>query len=113
MMTQSDLWKFGLAALLTGLAIPLAVQLFLLLRTLHRIGATLDGRLDHLLRDTEELVSELRGARMSSPSGVAQLAAAVPAVIAAIQAFRLAMSRPEPATIPSPSDAETSTKVPR
>jgi hypothetical protein len=88
MTSQIDLFRFGLAALLTGVAIPLAVQLFLVLRNVQRATVTLDRRLDATLRDVGEVVAELKRVSVPAPSLVSQLAAAVPAMIAAVHAFR-------------------------
>jgi hypothetical protein len=93
-----DLLRFGLAALLTGVAIPLAVQLFLVLRNLQRATATLDRRLDQTLRDVGDVIAELKRVSVPAPSLVSQLAAAVPAAIAAVQAFRSGMGH---AAVPS------------
>jgi hypothetical protein len=95
MTSQTDLFRFGLAALLTGVAIPLAVQLFLVLRNVQRATATLDRRLDQTLRDVGDVVAELKRVTVPAPSLVSQLAAAVPAVLAAVHAFRAGMSRPD------------------
>src|SRR4051794_10934809 len=60
MTSQTELLRFGLAALLTGVAIPLAVQLFLVMRNVQRVTATLDRRLDQTLRDVADVVAELK-----------------------------------------------------
>jgi hypothetical protein len=88
MVSTSELFRIGLAALLTGVALPLAVQLFLVLRHLQRATATLDRRLDRTLADIGDVVAELKRVSVPAPSLVAQLAAAVPAVMAAVHAFR-------------------------
>jgi hypothetical protein len=88
MTSQTELLRFGLAALLTGVAIPLAVQLFLVMRNVQRVTATLDRRLDQTLRDVADVVAELKRVTVPAPSLVEQLVAAVPAVIAGVHAFR-------------------------
>jgi hypothetical protein len=88
MTSQIELFRFGLAALLTGVAIPLAVQLFLVLRNVQKATAMLDKRLDRTLGDVADVVAELKRVSVPAPSLVSQLAAAVPAVIAAVHAFR-------------------------
>lgn len=102
MTSQTELLRFGLAALLTGMAIPLAVQLFLVLRSLQRVTATLDRRLDQTLRDASDVVAELKRASAPGPSIVSQLVAAVPALLAGVHAFRAGL-----APVP-PSDAHPS-----
>jgi hypothetical protein len=92
MTSQVELLRFGLAALLTGMAIPLAVQLFLVLRSVQKATATLDRRLDQTLRDVGDLLAELKRSGAPAPSLASQLVAAVPAVIAGVQAFRAGMS---------------------
>jgi low affinity Fe/Cu permease len=97
MTSQTELLRFGLAALLTGLAIPLLVQLFLVLRNVQRATASLDKRLDTTLRDVNEVVAELKRVTVPAPSLTSQLVAAVPAVIAAVHAFRNGLGRDDSA----------------
>lgn len=99
MTTQTELLRFGLVALLTGIAIPLAVQLFLVLRNLQKATATLDRRLDQTLRDVGDVVAELKRASVPAPSLVSQLVAAVPAVIAGVQAYRSGMGSGLPSDV--------------
>ena len=106
MTSQTDLFRFGLAALLTGVAIPLAVQLFLVLRNVQRATATLDRRLDQTLRDVGDVVAELKRVSVPAPSLVSQLAAAAPALIAAVHAFRAGMSRPDASDLTSNQHAK-------
>jgi len=87
MISSAELFRTGLAALLVGIAIPLAVQLFLVLRNVQRVTATLDRRLDRTLRDVGEVVAEAKRASVPVPSLASQLVAAVPAVVAAARAF--------------------------
>jgi hypothetical protein len=93
MTSQTDLFRFGLAALLTGVAIPLALQLFLVLRNVQKATATLDRRLDETLRDVGDVVAELKRVSVPAPSLASQLVAALPAVIAGVHAFRSGMAR--------------------
>jgi hypothetical protein len=102
MTSQTELLRFGLAALLTGVAIPLAVQLFLVLRNVQKATAMLDRRLDDTLRDVNEVVAELKRVSVPAPSLASQLVAAVPAVLAAVHAFRSGLGRddsPQPTNI--------------
>jgi predicted membrane-bound spermidine synthase len=92
MTPSTEVFRVGLAALLTGIAVPLLVQLFLLLRDVRRTTAVLDQRLDRTLTDLGTVVAELKHATVAAPPLAAQLAAAVPAVVAAIRAFRTGMS---------------------
>jgi hypothetical protein len=109
MTTQTELLRFGLAALLTGVAIPLAVQLFLVLRNVQKATATLDRRLDQTLRDVGDVVAELKRVSVPAPSLVSQLAAVVPAVIAAVHAFRSGMARDSSDVPPSNHHAKEKT----
>jgi hypothetical protein len=92
MTPATEVFRVGLAALLTGIAVPLLVQLFLLLRDVRRATAVLDRRLDRTLTDLGTVVAELKNVTVPAPPLAAQLAAAVPAVIAAARAFRSGMS---------------------
>jgi hypothetical protein len=107
MTQQTELLRFGLLALLTGLAIPLAVQLFFVLRELRRVTATLDRHLDHTLRDVGELVSGMKRENLPAPTLVSQLVAAIPAVLAGVHAYRAGLAaQPRPEEPPSqPSHA--------
>ena len=88
MTSQTELLRFGLMALLTGIAIPLALQLFLVLRNVRKATAVLDQRLDKTLRDVGDVVADLKRLSAPAPSLGSQLAAAIPAVLAAVHAFR-------------------------
>jgi hypothetical protein len=92
MTPSTEVFRIGLAALLTGAAVPLLVQLFLLLRDVRRTTAVLDQRLDRTLKDLGAVAAELRHATVPAPPLAAQLAAALPAVITAVRAFRSGMS---------------------
>jgi len=91
MTPSTEVFRVGLTALLTGIAVPLLVQLFLLLRDVRRTTAVLDERLDRTLADLGAVVAELKHATVPAPPLAAQLAAAVPAVLAAVRAFRSGM----------------------
>jgi hypothetical protein len=95
MTSQTELLRFGLIALLTGIAIPLAVQLFLVLRNVQKTTATLA----QALRDVGDAVAELKRASVPAPSLASQLVAAVPAVIAGVQAFRSGAGGPLAKTV--------------
>ena len=88
MTPNSEVFRVGLAALLTGIAVPLLVQLFLLLRDVRRTTAVLDQRLDRTLTDLGDVVAELKRVSVPAPSLASQLAAAVPAIVAGVRAFR-------------------------
>ncbi len=68
------------------------VQLFMTLRSLQKVITMLDKRLDPTLRDLSETIAGLR--KTSEPSSAASIvgAAAVPAVLAALQAFKAHMA---------------------
>jgi hypothetical protein len=112
MTSQTDLLRFGLAALLTGVAIPLAVQLFLVLRNVQKATATIDRRLDQTLRDVGDVIAELKRVSVPAPSLTSQLAAALPAVIAAVHAFRSGMNRPDSSDAPSSNHHAKENAVP-
>jgi hypothetical protein len=86
MTPTSDVFRVGLLALLTGIAVPLLVQLFLVLRDVRRTTAILDQRLDRTLTDLGDVVAELKRVSVPASSLAGQLAAAAPAVVAAVSA---------------------------
>jgi hypothetical protein len=101
MTPSTEVFRVGLAALLTGIAVPLLLQLFLVLRDVRRTTAVLDQRLDRTLTDLGAVVAELKHATVPAPPLAAQLAAAVPAVVAAVRAFRSSMTPHDGAAAPS------------
>ena len=89
MQTDSELIKIALAALFAGVAIPLLLQLFLTLRRLQHLMATLERRLDPALRDLADVISDLKPRPQPSHAATATLIAAlVPALVAGARAFR-------------------------
>lgn len=95
MSDTADTVRIALAALLTGVALPLLVQLFLATRSLRRAAETAERRLDEALREIRDIAADVRrsaaAASSGSPSLAATLAAATPAVLAAVRAFRQTM----------------------
>jgi hypothetical protein len=96
MTSSTETMRLALAALLTGIAIPLLVQLFLVLRNVRRATAVLDQRLDQTLRDMGVVVAELKRVSVPAPSLGTQLVAAAPAIMAALHAFRSEMRSETP-----------------
>ncbi|HVZ72899.1 MAG TPA: hypothetical protein VHJ20_11035 [Polyangia bacterium] len=88
MTSPAETVRVALAALMAGVAIPLLVQLFFVLRNVRRTTAVLDRRLDQTLSDLGDVVAEIKRVSVPAPSLAAQLAAAVPAIVAAVHAFR-------------------------
>jgi hypothetical protein len=87
--TDSAVIKIVLATLVVGVAIPLLLQLFLTLRRLQHLVATLDRRLDPALRDLADVISDFKPRPRASHAEIATvIAAAVPALVAGIRAFR-------------------------
>lgn len=91
MTSSGELVRIALLALLTGVAVPLLVQLFLTLRSLRLATDAVERRLDKLLGDVNAIADQVRD-RAAHPSPLtASLTAALPAVFAAVQAFRTSM----------------------
>jgi hypothetical protein len=88
MASNTEIVRLAIGALLAGIAIPLLVQLFLVLRNVQRATAVLDRRLDQTLRDMGDVLADLKQVTAPSPPLAAQLAAALPAIVAAVRAFR-------------------------
>jgi hypothetical protein len=94
MSSSAEVFRLGLLALICGIAIPLLVQLFLVLRSVQR----LTGRLEATLAKFER-------ASAPPPAWPALLAAAVQAGGAAMHAFRSSMARPgEASAAPHPTN---------
>ena len=91
MTSSGELVRIALLALLTGVAVPLLVQLILTLRTLRQATDAEERRLAKLLGDVNAIADQVRE-RAAHPSPLtASLTAALPAVFAAVQAFRTSM----------------------
>jgi len=91
MTSSGELIRIALLALVTGVAVPLLVQLFLTLRSLRLATDAVERRLDKLLGDVNAIADEVR-TRASNPGPLAaSLTAAVPAILAGVQAFRASM----------------------
>lgn len=91
MTPSGELIRIALLALLTGVAVPMLVQVFLTLRSLRLATEAVEGRLDKLLGDVNAIADDVR-TRATNPGPLASsLTAALPAVVAAVQAFRSSM----------------------
>lgn len=88
-MTTAETLKFILLAFGAGIVLPLAVQLFLTLRSLHRTVQDTSRRLNETM-DTLELAAK-RAQEAASPatrSLTALGATLIPAIVAAVRAYR-------------------------
>jgi|GEM_PF-5625938 len=88
-MTTAETLKFVLLAFGAGIVVPLAIQLFLTLRSLHRTVEATSRRLNETM-DALELAAK-RAQQSASPAtrSLTTLAAAlIPAVAAAFRAYR-------------------------
>jgi len=91
MTASAEVVKLALLALVTGAVLPLLVQLFLTLRAMRLAAEGVEKRLDKILDDVSGLADGVK-ARAAAPSALgATLAAAVPAILAAVQAFRTSL----------------------
>jgi len=97
MTSASETVRIALAALLVGIAIPLLVQLYLVLRGVRRTVAVFEQRLDGTLRDLGDVVADLKRVTTPAPNLALQVAAAVPAVLAAVRAFRTGVAHDDSA----------------
>jgi hypothetical protein len=88
MSTTTDVVRIVLLAFLGGLAVPILIQLFLTLRTLQRVSLSVERRIDETSREVDSVLAGLRR-ESSGPDALSLVAsAAVPAVLAAVRAFR-------------------------
>jgi hypothetical protein len=88
-MTTAEILKFALLAFGAGVTLPLAIQLFLTLRTVHRTVVSTGRRLEQTL-DSLEVAAE-RAERSTSPTArtmTAIGAALIPAIAAGVRAWR-------------------------
>ena len=96
--------RIALLALITGVTLPLLVQLFLTLRALRRTADVVERRLDQTLRDIGAVVADLKRTTAGPSTLGGLVAAAAPVVVAAVRAFRTSMHEQHAA---EPSDAHT------
>ena len=92
MSATNETIRIAIFALLAGAALPLLIQLFLTARSFRRTVDTVERRLDRALRDIDDLTADLRRRPAAGSSSiVSAIAAATPAVVAAVRAFRTSM----------------------
>jgi hypothetical protein len=92
MTVTAQMIGVALLALVTGIAVPLMVQLFLTLRSLQRVAGVLDRRLDRTLGELSEVASNLRQSTSPGAGSSALLAALAPALVAAVGSFASSMT---------------------
>jgi hypothetical protein len=102
MSSSAELIQIALAALAVGVALPLLVQLYVTLRSVQRLMATLDRRLDPTLRELQEALATLKGRPPAGQVTGELVAALLPAGLAAVRAFRAHMASAETAD-PAPA----------
>jgi hypothetical protein len=88
MTSPAEVFRLGLLALLAGVALPLLVQLFLVLRNVQRVTAVLDRRLDGTLHALEDVAAVVKRGNAEPAAWPSAAAAVVSAAIAAARAFR-------------------------
>jgi hypothetical protein len=111
MSTSAELIRVALLALITGLAVPLLVQLFVTLRGLRRTAEALERRVDGTLKEIGDAAADLRRTSGGSSALGATLAAAGPVIVAAVRAFRSSMHESQNAV--PPPQGETHNKETR
>ena len=88
-MTTAEILKFVLLAFGAGITLPLAIQLFLTLRSVHRTVETTSRRLNDAIENLE--LAAKRAQQTASPAArslTAVGAALIPAIVAAVRAYR-------------------------
>jgi hypothetical protein len=78
----------ALLALMAGVALPLAIQLYLAVRSIRRVVESLDQRLDRTLADLAQVTGQLRQSAGAGAATSAVLSALAPALVAGVRAFR-------------------------
>jgi hypothetical protein len=84
--------QLTIVALLGGMAIPLIVQLFLTARTVQRVALSTERKLDETRRELHALLAGGRRETAAAEWTSTLASAAVPALIAAVRAFRESIS---------------------
>jgi len=88
MSTTTDVIRVVLLAFISGLALPLLVQLFLTLRSLQRASLTVERRVDETSREVRDLLAGLHREPAGADLASTLASAAIPAIVAAVRAFR-------------------------
>jgi hypothetical protein len=88
MTSTGETIRIALLALLAGVALPIAVQLYLTLRSTAGVVRQLDRRLDRAFDDLARATASVRQGAGASSATSAVLAALGPAVVAGVRAFR-------------------------
>ena len=88
-MTTAETLKFILLAFGAGIVLPLAVQLFLTLRSLHRTVESTSRRINETLETLEVAAKRAQNAASPTTRTLTSLGASlIPAVVAAVRAYR-------------------------
>jgi hypothetical protein len=91
--------QLAIVALVAGISIPLLVQLFLTARTVQRVSVSVEHKLDESRRELHDLLAGVRSGSGASEWSSALASAAVPAIIAAVRAFRTSLTDPREAAV--------------
>ncbi|MDX2024596.1 MAG: hypothetical protein SF187_30420 [Deltaproteobacteria bacterium] len=106
MSPTSEMIRIALLCLVAGVSLPLLVQLFLTLRSLQKVIVMFDKRLDPALRDLSHAIEGLRKAEPSNAASVIG-AAALPALLAAFNAWKTHMAERASAESTTPTKDPT------
>lgn len=106
-MSEGEVIRDVLFALLVGAALPLMAQAFVTLRGISRVAHTAERRLDEIGAALSDLGAGLRRGRSSGVDAAALLGALLPAALAAVKAFRGRAADPdqEPSSLDAGADA--------
>ena len=88
-MTTAETLKFILLAFGAGIVLPLAIQLFLTLRSLHRTVESTSRRINETLETLEVAAKRAQSSASPTTRTLTSLGASlIPAVVAAVRAYR-------------------------
>jgi hypothetical protein len=85
---NTETLRLAITALIAGMSIPLLVQLFLTARTVQRVAASADRKLEETRRELHDLLAGSRREAAGAEWMGALASAAVPAIAAAVRTFR-------------------------
>jgi hypothetical protein len=88
MSTSTETIRVALLALMAGVALPLAIQLYLAVRSIRRAVESLDQRLERTLADLTRVTAQLQQSTGAGATTSAVLSALAPALVAGVRAFR-------------------------
>jgi hypothetical protein len=89
---NTETLQLAIIALIAGMSVPLLVQLFLTARTVQRVAASADRKLEEARRELHDLIAGSRREPATAEWTAVLASAAMPAIVAAVRSFRASVA---------------------